>query len=64
MLRYKEHKDKLVKRAVIQALPRLARVQADVFLMDYLNSSINYLLALLKKKEVCFLFLFLFFCCC
>jgi hypothetical protein len=57
LLRYRDHKDKHVRRAVIQALPRLAAGRPDLFVTFCLHTSMMHLFEKLKDHKdriVCF----------
>lgn len=49
ILQYKEHRDPLVKRAVIELIPTLASYNHVDFAPNYLHKTMVYLLAQLKK---------------
>eukprot|EP01113_Clastostelium_recurvatum_P006582 TRINITY_DN1298_c0_g1_i1.p1 TRINITY_DN1298_c0_g1~~TRINITY_DN1298_c0_g1_i1.p1 ORF type:complete len:2380 (+),score=927.36 TRINITY_DN1298_c0_g1_i1:62-7201(+) len=49
ILKYRDHREKLVKRTVIVLLPRLATFHPDVFVHNYLNTCMNHLLGALKS---------------
>eukprot|EP00879_Flechtneria_rotunda_P018991 GHRR01019938.1.p1 GENE.GHRR01019938.1~~GHRR01019938.1.p1 ORF type:complete len:394 (+),score=91.93 GHRR01019938.1:582-1763(+) len=48
VLRFKDSKEKLIRRAVIRLLPRLAAFAPERFAQDYLHKCIAHLLAVLK----------------
>jgi len=52
VLKYKDHRDRLVKRTVITLLPRLAIFSPDDFVHNYLNVCMNHLLSVLKTRGV------------
>ena len=52
MFRHKEHKDKVVRRATLSSLPRLAALQPEMFAHDYLNTFINFVFTNLEKGKV------------
>lgn len=52
MFRHKEHKDKVVRRATLASIPRLAALAAEMFAHDYLNTYINFVFANLEKGKV------------
>ena len=49
ILKNREHKNILVKRAVIALIPKLAKFNPESFKNTYLDISINYLLSILKS---------------
>lgn len=48
VLRFRESKERLVRRAVISLLPRLAAFAPERFAATYLKQCTNYLLSVLK----------------
>eukprot|EP00026_Physarum_polycephalum_P000091 Phypoly_transcript_00091.p1 GENE.Phypoly_transcript_00091~~Phypoly_transcript_00091.p1 ORF type:complete len:2307 (+),score=451.47 Phypoly_transcript_00091:133-7053(+) len=50
ILKYRDHKDRLVKRTVITLLPRLSIYSPDVFVHNYLNTCMNHLLNALRNQ--------------
>ncbi len=50
VLKYKDHKQNLVRKAVIALLPRLAEFAPEVFVNFYLNECIVFLLSALSKN--------------
>eukprot|EP00882_Tetradesmus_deserticola_P018605 GHRQ01019983.1.p1 GENE.GHRQ01019983.1~~GHRQ01019983.1.p1 ORF type:complete len:439 (+),score=205.09 GHRQ01019983.1:451-1767(+) len=51
VLRFKDSKEKLIRRAVIRLLPRLAAFAPERFAQDYLHKCIAHLLAVLKHAN-------------
>lgn len=51
VLRYKEHREGLVRRTVIAMIPDLAQFDPEVFVQAHLSSCMLYLLAQLKKEK-------------
>eukprot|EP01133_Synstelium_polycarpum_P000171 gene171-204_t len=51
ILRYKEHRDKLVKKTVIVLLPRLAIFNPKDFVHTYFNNCMNHLLTALRNQN-------------
>lgn len=51
ILRYRDHKDRLVRKTVISLLPRLATFYPELFIQNYLNMCMNYLLISLKRDS-------------
>ena len=50
ILAYKDHRDPLVRRAVIELAPTLASYDRDAFVSQYLHKVMNHLIAQLKKS--------------
>lgn len=50
VLRFKDSKEKLIRRAVIVLLPRLAAFAPERFAQDYLSKCISHLLSVLKHQ--------------
>eukprot|EP00741_Cyanophora_paradoxa_P013833 tig00020710_g13353.t1 len=48
VLRYRDHKDRLLRRTVVPLLPRLASFCPEPFVRYYLNTSVQHLLALIR----------------
>lgn len=53
MLRFKDSKDKLIRRAVLLLIPRLAAFAPERFATDYLSKCIAHVLSVLKHPGVC-----------
>ena len=53
VLVYKEHRDKIVKRSVIEVLPRLAKFSPEKFIFNYFEPTMQYLLNLIRKDVEC-----------
>ncbi|ORY80056.1 PtdIns-3-kinase tor2 [Protomyces lactucae-debilis] len=51
VLRYKDHRDSLVRRMVVSLIPALASYNPSDFTSSYLTKSMSYLLAQLKKER-------------
>ncbi|KAJ3318282.1 phosphatidylinositol kinase- protein kinase tor1, partial [Blyttiomyces sp. JEL0837] len=51
ILKYREHKDSLVRRTVILLCPTLATFDPDSFVTMYLNACMSYLLSQLRKDR-------------
>ena len=51
ILQYKDHRDPLVRRAVIELIPTLASYNHTEFTQSYLHKSMVYLLGQLKKAR-------------
>lgn len=51
ILKYRDHRDRVIKKAVIQVLPVAAMFNSEVFCEQYLANCIAYLLACLKTPE-------------
>lgn len=51
VLSYKEHRDNLVRRAVIELIPTLASYNHQEFIASYLHKCMVYLLGQLKKDR-------------
>ena len=51
ILKYKDHRDVLIRKTVIQIIPALATFETDTFVSNYLNSAMNHLLGQLKKEK-------------
>jgi serine/threonine-protein kinase mTOR len=49
--RYKDHRDKLIRRTVITLLPKLAASNPNSFVLNYRHMCINYLLSALRKDD-------------
>ena len=49
VLRYRDSKEKVIRKLVVALLPRIAAINPDVFAKDYLNTCINYLVTVMKK---------------
>eukprot|EP00798_Chlamydomonas_sp_ICE-L_P022752 gene22752-29919_t len=50
VLRFKDSKEKLIRRAVITLLPRIAAFSPERFSTEYLSKSINHLISVLKHQ--------------
>jgi serine/threonine-protein kinase mTOR len=51
VLRYKEHREGLVRRTVIALIPELAQFDPDAFVSAHLSTCMTYLLSQLKKEK-------------
>lgn len=51
ILKYREHRDKLLRRTVIRLLPKLAASHPESFVLNYRHTCINHLLSTLKKDS-------------
>ena len=51
VMRYKEHRDPLVRKTVVLMIPDLAHFDPDQFVSAHLSSSMAYLLSQLKKEK-------------
>ncbi len=51
VLKYKDNRDILIRRSVMQLLPILASYNTNVFVSSYLHPSMTYLLNQLKKEK-------------
>lgn len=51
VLKYKDHRESLIRRTVILLIPVLASFDPEVFVSDYLSQCMNYLLSTLKKDR-------------
>lgn len=51
VLRYKDSKERIIKRTVIMLLPRFVATSPDVFVHAYLERSMRYLLECLSKRD-------------
>eukprot|EP01132_Coremiostelium_polycephalum_P005602 gene5602-6970_t len=51
IMKYKDHRDKLVKKTVITLLPRLAIFGPKDFVMHYFNACMNHLLSALRNPN-------------
>lgn len=51
VLRYKDSKDRMIKRTVIFLIPRLVATSPDVFVHSYLDKAMKYLLEVLSKRD-------------
>ncbi|RKO94116.1 armadillo-type protein, partial [Blyttiomyces helicus] len=51
VLKYKDHRDSLVRRTVILMIPTLAQFDPDSFVSAYLNGCMSYLLSQLRKEK-------------
>ncbi|KAF2071336.1 hypothetical protein CYY_007349 [Polysphondylium violaceum] len=51
VLKYKDHRDKLVKKTVLALLPRLAIFDPKNFVMHHFNTCMNHLLAALRNQN-------------
>jgi FKBP12-rapamycin complex-associated protein len=51
VLRYKEHKDPLIRKTVMMIIPDLAQLDVDEFVASYFSSSIIYVLGQLKRER-------------
>ena len=70
IFRYKDHKDALIRKTVIQLCSTLAVFDPDQFVSMYLKVSMNYLIGQLKKdrdrsacKSNCFFIIYLLLIC-
>jgi FKBP12-rapamycin complex-associated protein len=52
VMEYKDHKDALVRETVIALLPKLASFEPEAFVRGYLTTSLAYIIATLKKKDI------------
>lgn len=50
VLRYRESKEKLIRRAVIVLLPRMAAFSPERFASEYLQKATHYLISVLKHQ--------------
>ena len=58
VMKYKDHRDKLVRECVISLLPKLAAFQVESFSTGYLETSVTHVISTLKSgqsRDVCFL---------
>jgi FKBP12-rapamycin complex-associated protein len=51
VLRYKEHREHLIRRTVMIMIPDLAKFEPDAFVESYFDHSMVYLLGQLKKEK-------------
>ncbi|TPX35002.1 hypothetical protein SmJEL517_g02512 [Synchytrium microbalum] len=51
ILKYKDHRDVLIRKTVILSIPALATFETETFVTNYLNPSMNHLLGQLKKEK-------------
>lgn len=51
VLRFREHKDPIIKRTVVSLLPGLANYDSQIFGERFLHKVMGYLLPLLKKPS-------------
>jgi FKBP12-rapamycin complex-associated protein len=52
ILKYRDHRDLLVKKTIIQMIPTLAELDPEQFYKDsHLSSSMSYLISQLKKEK-------------
>ncbi|EAL66546.1 protein kinase, Atypical group [Dictyostelium discoideum AX4] len=51
VLKYKDHRDKLVKKTVLALFPRLAVFCSRDFVLNYFNACMNHLLAALRNQN-------------
>jgi FKBP12-rapamycin complex-associated protein len=51
VLKYKDHRDSIIRRSVIQLIPTLASYSPDEFVVTYLHRCVLHLLAQLKKDK-------------
>ena len=51
ILRYKDHKDALVRRSVITIIPTLATYDTQTFIEHFLHKAMGHLLPQLKKQS-------------
>ncbi|KAJ3037894.1 phosphatidylinositol kinase- protein kinase tor1 [Rhizophlyctis rosea] len=51
VLKYKDHRDSLVRRTVILTIPTLANFEHDAFVTMYLNGCMSFLLTQIKKDR-------------
>lgn len=52
VLQYKDHKSSIVRRAVINLLPRLAKFNTSIFIDTYLTICVSHLLETLRSSQV------------
>ncbi|KAJ3311625.1 phosphatidylinositol kinase- protein kinase tor1 [Boothiomyces sp. JEL0838] len=51
VLRYKEHREQLIRKTVMLMIPDLAKFNPEQFISNYLSPSMSYLLSQLKKEK-------------
>jgi FKBP12-rapamycin complex-associated protein len=48
-LRYRDSKEKVIRKTVVTLLPRIAAISPDAFAKEYLNTCVSYLMTVMKK---------------
>ncbi|TPX38402.1 hypothetical protein SeMB42_g06762 [Synchytrium endobioticum] len=51
ILKFKDHRDVLIRKTVIQSIPALAAFETDTFVSNYLNPCMNHLLGQLRREK-------------